>query len=296
MPPDELPDLVDRVDRIQVALPLRLPPGKQSVPAQHDPVAARILLDRPLHRQRQFEPRPLPRQPHQPVPELAIELFHLGLAVGRGRQRNRPVRMQVVHVRKRQKSVQRSIDRGRYRIRPERAQRIEVRHLVFPLDALIALLERQQLLLVERGKARALDAAQVPARTLHPKHLNPLARQRIGLQNLRAGIAAGKVGNAQVRAQQVRPIPQQLGFVERRRHMGVPTVLKKCQYRGRDCSLVHAYQFTRIHPAITNFRRRKTAPYADSAPALANSAGFRPALRVCCSAASDSAVTARWRT
>ena len=213
MPLDKLPDLVDYGQRIQIALALRLPPGKQSMAAQHNPIAAGILLGRPLHHHRQLKARPLPRQPHQRVTELAVELLHLHLAVGRGGQRDPPVRMKVVYMRKRQKSVKRRVDRSRHWIAAEGAQRVKVRHLIFPLRALVAPFESQQLLLVERGKPGPLDAPQVAARAFHPQHLHRLAGQWVHFCDLRACVAAGKIRDAQIRAQQVRAIAQQFRFV-----------------------------------------------------------------------------------
>ena len=165
---NKLSQLVDHGQRVQVALALRLAPGKQPVPAQHNAVAAGILFDGALHHHGQLKARALPRHPHQPVAKLAVELVHLGLAVGARRQRNPPIGMQMIHVRERQKSVQRRVDRCGHRIVPEGAQRIHRRHLVFRVHALVLALQRQQLVQVERGKARALDRAQVAARAFHP--------------------------------------------------------------------------------------------------------------------------------
>ena len=212
---NELADLVDDGERVQVALALRLAPGKQAVAAQHDAVAAGILLDGALHHHGQLKAGALPGHPDQRVAELAIELVHLGFAVGRGGQRDAPVGMQMIDVRKGKKAVQRRIDRSGNGIVAEGAERIHGDHLVFGVRALVAALQRQQLLLVERGEAGALDAAQVAARAFHPEHFNRLAGQRIGLSDLGAGVAAGKVGDAQVGAEQVGAIAQQFRLVER---------------------------------------------------------------------------------
>ena len=169
------------------------------MPTQHNAVAAGILFDRPFHHHGQLKARPLPRHPHQPVAKLAIELVHFCFAVGARRQCNRPIGVQMIHMRKRQKSVQRRVNGRGHRIVLEGAQRIHRRDLIFGVDTLVLALQRQQLLHVERGKARALDRTQVAARALHPQHFHRLARKRIGFHDLRAGVASGKIGNAQVR-------------------------------------------------------------------------------------------------
>ena len=131
MPLNKLPQLIDDRNRIQIALALRIAPRKQPMPAQHHAIAPRRLSNDLLQHHAQLKPRPLPRQPGQLVPKLLIELLHLDLPVRRGRQRDPPVRMQMVHMRKRQKPMQRRIDRSRHRIIPKRAQRIHIHHLVF---------------------------------------------------------------------------------------------------------------------------------------------------------------------
>ena len=195
---DELANAIDHVQRVQIALALRLAPGKEPVPAQHDSVAARILLDDPLHHHRQLEAGTLPWQPHQRVAKLAIELFHLRFAVGTGRERDRPIGMQVIDVRKGQKSVQRRVNgRGDW-IVAEGAQRIHLRHLIFEFHAFVDALQRQKLFLVKRGEPGALDAAKVAARTLHPQHFYRIAGQRVELDNLGTRVSTGKVGDAQI--------------------------------------------------------------------------------------------------
>ena len=181
---NELANLVDQVESVQVALVLRLAPCKQSVPAQHDAIAAGIFLNGALHHHRQFKPWALPRQPHKGVAELAVELLHLRFAVGGGSQCDTPVRVQMVYVRKWKKPVQRCVDRSSHRISAVRAKRVQFRHLVFAVCALVAPLQYQQLFLVERCKAGALDAAQIAARAFDPEHFDPFACQGVDFGDL----------------------------------------------------------------------------------------------------------------
>ena len=144
---DELPHLIDGRDAADVALPLGLAPGEQAVAAEDDAVAAGVVLDRLAQHQRQLESRALPRHPDDLAAVLLVELLEPGLAVGAGRERDRPVGMQVIDVRKGQERVQRRVDRGGDAVLAERAQRVEADHLVFERFAAIALDQRLELVL-----------------------------------------------------------------------------------------------------------------------------------------------------
>ena len=72
-------------------------------------------------------PGPLPGHPDDLAAVLLVELLQLRCAVGARRQRDRPVRMQVIDVIERQERVQRRVDRGRDAVLAERAQRVERR-------------------------------------------------------------------------------------------------------------------------------------------------------------------------
>jgi hypothetical protein len=136
---DELADLVDDGDGIQIRFALRAAPGKEAMAAEYDTVAARHLLDRALEHHGQFKARTLPRDPHHLVAELLVELVHLFLAVGRSSECDSPVGMEMIHVRKGKKSMQRGIDRGGDGIVAEGAERIHADDLVFQFDATINL-------------------------------------------------------------------------------------------------------------------------------------------------------------
>ena len=102
-------------------------------------------------------------------------------------------------------------------------------HVVFGVHAFVAVLQGEQLFLVERGEAGALDAAEVAAGAFDPEHLDGFASERIGLDDLGTGVAAGKVGDAQVGAEQVGAIAQQLRFIERGSDRRVPAVFEKSE-------------------------------------------------------------------
>ena len=186
---DELAQLVDDRHGRKVAFALRVAPREQPVSAEHDAVAAGRILDNLAQHHAQLEARPLPRQPRQLVAELRVELLHLLLAVRRRGQSDAPIRVQVVDVRKGQKAVQRRIDRRRDGVAAERGERVHLHHFIFELDALVRLLEREQLVHVERREARALNRSQVSTRALDPEHLRRLARKRVHHVDLGAGVA-----------------------------------------------------------------------------------------------------------
>src|ERR1700733_11917141 len=111
--------------------------------------------------------------------------------------------MKVIHMREGKKSMQRSVDRSSDGIVAKGAERIHADHLVFQFDATINPGQRKHLIHIKSGKTFDLDAAQVASAALYPEHRLPLPVQRISLVKLRAGVTTSKVGDAQVRSEQV---------------------------------------------------------------------------------------------
>ena len=166
MPRDELADLVDQRDGSQIALALRLSPREQAVAAKYDAVAVWIVAYCLAKHKPEFKAGTLPWNPYKRVVELAIEFVHLGLAVRRCGQRDAPVGMQMVDVRKGKKSVQRRINRCGHRIIAEGARGIHRHHIVFGFNALIAALEGEQFFLIERGKSARFILPRSPPEPL----------------------------------------------------------------------------------------------------------------------------------
>ncbi len=241
---DELADLVDDGEGVHVARPLRIAPGEESVAAEHDAVAAGVVGDGAAQHQAEFKAGALPGHPHQRVAECAVELFHLHFAVCRGSQRDAPVGMKVIDVREGKKAVQRRVDGGGDGVVAKGAQRVHRHHVVFGVHPLVAAFERQKLLLVEGGKSGALDAAQVAARALDPQNFDRFAGQRINLSGLGAGIAAGKVGDAQIGAQQVGAVAEQFRLIESVGQVRVPAVFEELEGRGSESNLHHKHHCT----------------------------------------------------
>src|SRR5215469_13799219 len=194
---DELADLIDDRDGVEVALALRVAPGKETMAAEDDAIAAGRLADDLAEHHAELKARALPGQPGELVAKLRVEFVHALLAVGRGREGDRPVRMQVIDVREGKKAVQRRVDGGRGGVVAEGDERIELDHRILFVDSAVLLLQREQLVEVERCEACALDAAEVAARALDPEHELLLAIDRIDGFKLRAGVTSAEVGQAQ---------------------------------------------------------------------------------------------------
>ena len=101
----KLTKLIDDRDRIQIAPALRLAPRKQTMAAQYNTIAARNFSHAALQHHRELKARALPRQPDKLVSETLIELLHLFASVRRRSQRDSPVRMEMVNMRKRQEPM-----------------------------------------------------------------------------------------------------------------------------------------------------------------------------------------------
>ena len=231
----ELAHLIDGLDAAEIRLVLRLAPGEESVAAKDNAVAAGRLGDGLAQHQRELEPRPLPRHPHDLAPVLLVELFELLLAVGARGEGDCPVGMQVIDVRKRQEGMERGVDRRGDTVLAEGAQRVETHHLVLVLFAAVARNQIFELVHVEDGEAGRPDRREVTAAALDRHHAARLAGQRIGQFELRAGIAAAEVGDTEIGTKQIRAITQQFErlALERRRLAGVPQILEKRRFNRR---------------------------------------------------------------
>ena len=203
---DELTHLIDRADAVQVALTLRGAPGEQPVAAEDQSVCAGVVPDRRLDEQRELEPGPLPRHPDDAPAEPAIELFELLPAIGGCGERDGPVGMQVIDVRRGKERVQRRVDRGGDAVVAERSGRIVIHHLVFEGFATIAGFELLQLVEIQEREPCVGDRAEIAAAAFYGQHADGRACKRIGHVDLRARIAAAEVRDAQVRAEQIRTI------------------------------------------------------------------------------------------
>src|SRR5882762_2606384 len=127
------------------------------------------------------------------MPEAFIELAHLLGAIRRRSQRDSPVRMQMVDMRKRQKAMQRRVDRRRYGIVPERTEGVHPDHLVFMLNAAIPRLKRMQFFHIQRRKSAALNASNIATAAFYPKDSPARTIKRVHFLNFRTGIPASEI-------------------------------------------------------------------------------------------------------
>ena len=212
---DELSHLVDRLDAVQIAVFLGVAPGEQPVAAEQHAVASGMRGHGAPQHHAELETRPLPWQPDHAPAKSRVELRQLAFAVGARGQGDAPVGMQVIDMVERQEGVQRRVDRGGHPVLAERAQRVERHHRVFmrfttvPGDQLLELLE------IQHGKARRANRSQIPAAALHREHAHRLSGQRIRQREFRAGIAAAKVGDAEIGAKQVGSVTEDLERIRR---------------------------------------------------------------------------------
>ena len=249
---NKLPQLIDDGDGVEIALALFITPGKQTVPAKNNPIARGILLHRLAQHHAQLKARALPGQPDQLACEAGIKFGQLFMTVGGGGQRDSPIRMKVVNMRKGQKSVQWRIDRGGHAVLAEGAERIHLHHLVFMRHAAVAAGQREQLVEIERSEAAALDAAQVPPASLHPQDHLPARVQRIYFSDLRAGIATAEVGDAQIGSEQIGTVAQQLLLIKSLRHLIVPAIFQITERSHCTCTHVRSSIFNRTTNSIQN--------------------------------------------
>src|SRR5882672_6859266 len=133
------------------------------------------------------------------MPESFVELAHLLGAIRRRSQRDSPVRMQMIDMRKRQKTMQRRVDRRRNRIVPERAEGVHPNHIVFMLNAAIPPLKRMQFFQIQRCKSASLNAPNIATTAFYPKDSPARTIKRVHFLNFRTGIPASEIRNAQIR-------------------------------------------------------------------------------------------------
>src|ERR1022692_3953966 len=98
---NEFTYLIDGVNAVQVAIALRHSPGEQSVAAKNEAIRDRIILDGPFNQEPQFESGTLPGHPHDLAIKFLVEFLELPFSICACRDSDGPVRVQMVHVRKR---------------------------------------------------------------------------------------------------------------------------------------------------------------------------------------------------
>src|SRR5579864_161851 len=177
---DEFPHLVDGVDAVQVAVPLRHAPREQAVASEDQAFGTWVLFDGSFDEQRKFKTRSLPRNPDDFAIELLVKLIQLTFAIGTGGQGNRPVGMQMIDVRKRKERMQRSIDGRGNAILAKSGERIVADHLVLILLAAVQFLQVLQAIEIKKSESRLGNRANVAATAFDCQHAGRCSSKRVG--------------------------------------------------------------------------------------------------------------------
>ena len=127
-----------------------------------------------------------------------IDLGEL-LAVRGGRDRDAGVGVQVVDVRRVDEAVHRGVDRRRGTTLAVQAVVERRDHLVLAVHARVDVDQGAHPVQAEHRQAALLEGAEVAAGALHPEQLDVLAGDRVLLDALGGGVAAGVVGVPRVR-------------------------------------------------------------------------------------------------
>ena len=196
---------VDDPQAVGLGLLRGLPPGGDAMPAED--AADRLgvgFLDRG-DVEAELEARTPPRHPDDAV---AVDLLGQRLAVGRGRDRDPGVGVQVVDVGGVDQAVHRGVDR---RSRSALAVQAVVErrdHLVLALDTGVDAGQRTHPVQPQHRKTGLGQRAEVTAGALDPDQLDVLAGHRVDLGALGGGVAPGVVGVLGVAAQPVAPLDE----------------------------------------------------------------------------------------
>jgi len=197
----------DQIQRQLIALFIVLVPVDQAVLSHDGALGLGMVRAEFFELQSKIEARPLPVGPNHLISiDLLTNLFSLGA----GRHRDGRVRVGMIHVTIRNKTVQRCVDGRRAWVEVEGAVGVGADHRIlhrcfWPLGigGLVFALETLELVHVEGGEAVLFGGAEVPAGALHPKNLGVLAGERILLGDLGGGVPAPGVGQGRILADQV---------------------------------------------------------------------------------------------
>ena len=163
---------------------MRVSPSEQTVACEDQAIAARIITDGCFEHQREFKSRTLPRKPGNLSTEDPVELFHPSFAVRAGRECDRPIGMQMIDMRERQKRVQRSIDRRSHAILPKSGERIIAHHVVFVLFTPVNPLKLLQPVKVQKRETRVFNRPQIAPTSFHGEDACRFPGERVSKQDL----------------------------------------------------------------------------------------------------------------
>ncbi len=159
---------------------------------------------------------------HAVAEDLLRELF----AVGRGRDRDPAVGVEVIHVVRGDEAVHRGVDRRGGATLAVAAEVERGDHLVLAFGPGIDAGQRPQAVEPEDRQAGFGERAEVAARPLDPHQFDGFARDGIDVGGLGRRVAAGIVGVALVRTEAVRTVEQLADAVV---HLRPPTRSGLCR-------------------------------------------------------------------
>ena len=195
----------DDPERVLLRLRAGVAPRGDAVAAEDAADGLRVgLLDRG-DVEAELEAGTTPRHPHDLVAE---DLLGQLLAVGRGRDRDAGVGVQVVDVRGVDEAVHRGVDRGSGTALAVQAVVERRDHLVLAVEAGVDVDERAHPVEPQHCEPAGRQGAEVAAGALDPEQLDVLTGDGVGLGALGGGVAAGVVGVLGVGAQPVRALDE----------------------------------------------------------------------------------------
>src|SRR5207248_8561677 len=130
--------------------------------------------------------RTLPRQPRDSASEFPVELFEFLPAIRTGCERDRPIRMKVIHVWKRQKCMERCVDGSGDSILTEGRERVVTDHLILVRFTAVNRLELLQAIQVEQCESGIPDGSQIHSASLDREHTSGPPCKRVWKLDLRA--------------------------------------------------------------------------------------------------------------
>ena len=140
--------------------------------------------------------------------------------------------MKVIHVWKRQKCMERCVDGSGDSILTEGRERVVTDHLILVRFTPVNRLELLQAIQVEQCESGIPDGSQIHSASLDREHTNGPPCKRVRKLDLRAGVAAAKIRNAQIRSQQIRAVSQQRDLISGQAFCFslIPEILQVCHF------------------------------------------------------------------
>ena len=195
----------DDPERVLLRLRAGVAPRGDAVPTEDAADRLRVGLLDGRDVEAELEARTTPRHPHDLVAEGLLGQL---LAVGRGRDGDAGVGVQVVDVRRIDEAVHRGVDRGSGTALAVQAVVERRDHLVLAVEARVDVDERAHPVEPQHCEAAGRQGAEVATGALHPEQLDVLTGDGVGLGALGGGVAAGVVGVLGVGAQPVRALDE----------------------------------------------------------------------------------------